>query len=80
MDAVIPEIKEKMWEEVDIFGQNGMVLAKANDYKLIELLSDYYELFNDEEKDEEVYTKYINRKISECRGINNEIPYHTPIY
>jgi hypothetical protein len=66
MNVMIPEIKEKMWEEVDAFDQYGMVLAKANDYKLIELLSDYDELFNDEdEKDEEVYIKCINRKISE---------------
>jgi hypothetical protein len=81
MNVMIPEIKEKMWEVRERYGWYSVILAKANDYKLIELLSDYDILFNDEdEKDEELYTKSINDKISEYRGINNEKRYHNWIF
>jgi hypothetical protein len=51
--------------------------VKCIDYKLIELLRDYDYLYNDEfQKDEELYKKSIEDKVSEYRGINNEKPYH----
>jgi hypothetical protein len=81
MDDVIPEIKEKMWEVPHKYGHFKITLAKANDYKLIELLNDYDMLFfNDDEPDGEAYTRSINDKISEYRGINNEKLYHSPLY
>jgi hypothetical protein len=81
MNVMIPEIKEKMWELSQKYGRYNIVLAKVNDYKLIELLNDYDMLFfDDDEHDEEVHTKYINDKISEYRGINNENLYHSAIY
>jgi hypothetical protein len=81
MNVVISEIKEKMWEIPQKYGHYKITLAKANDYKLIELLSDYKLLYIDKfEKDEESYEESIKDKISEYRGINNEKPYHTPIY
>jgi hypothetical protein len=49
IDVVIPEIKEKMWELSQKYGRYKITLAKANDYKLIELLSDYDMLFFDED-------------------------------
>jgi hypothetical protein len=67
-------------------GKNGrykITLAKVNDYKLIELINDYDMLFFDDDEvddDEEAYTRDINNKISEYRGINNEKYYHTPLY
>jgi hypothetical protein len=82
MDDVIPEIKEKMWEVPQKNGRYKITLAKANDCKLIELLNDYDMLFfddDDDELDEEAYTRSINNKISEYRGINNEKPYHIAI-
>jgi hypothetical protein len=81
MNVMIPEIHEKMWEELDRYGQCTMICPKANDYKLIELLSDYDILYNDEsEKDEELYIKSIEDKISEYRGINNEKSYHNDFF
>jgi hypothetical protein len=81
MYVVIPEIKEKMWEVPYKYGHFKIALAKANDYKLIELLNDYDMLFlDDDESDGEAYTRRINDKISEYRGINNEKPYHTPFF
>jgi hypothetical protein len=76
MDVLIPEIKEKMWEVPEKNGRYKITLAKANDYKLIELLNDYDIFFFDEydEYDDEAYTRDINKKISEYRGINNEKP------
>jgi hypothetical protein len=57
------------------------VLAKANDYKFIELLSDYDILYNDEfEKDNESCKESIEEKIGEYRGINNEKPYHNDYF
>jgi hypothetical protein len=63
-------------------GRYKITLAKVNDYKLIKLLNDYDTLFFDEYDghDEEAYTRSINDKISEYRGVNNEKPYHTPLF
>jgi hypothetical protein len=81
MDVVIPEIKEKMLDVPHKYGHFKITLANVNNYKLIELLNDYDLLFfDDDEHDEEAYTRRINDKISEYRGINNEKPYHTPLY
>jgi hypothetical protein len=83
MDVMIPEIKEKMWEVLEKNGRYKITLAKVNDYKLIELLNDYDMLFFDDDDDvpnEEAYTRDINNKFSEYRGINNEKPYHTPFF
>jgi hypothetical protein len=64
-----------MWEVLEKNDRYKITLAKANDYKLIELLNDYDMLFSDDdEHDGEAYTEHINRKISEYRGINNEKP------
>jgi hypothetical protein len=80
MNVMIPEIKEKMWEMSEKYSYYNITLAKANDFKLVELLSDYDILFNvEDEYDEEVYTRSINDKISEYRAINNEKPYHATI-
>jgi hypothetical protein len=38
---MIPEVHEKMWEEMDRRGRFNTVLANTNDYKLIELLDKY---------------------------------------
>jgi hypothetical protein len=84
INVMIPEIKEKMWEEVDRFGHLGLVCAKPEDYKLTELLFYYDYLYNDDfkkdEGDEESYEENIKDKISEYRGINNEKPYHNDYF
>jgi hypothetical protein len=82
MNVMIPAIHEKMLEEKkDRRGYIVVVYAKPNDYKLIELLSDYDILYNDEfEKDKELYKESIEDKVSEYRGINNEKPYHNDYF
>jgi hypothetical protein len=70
MNVMIPEMHEKMWEEEDKRGCLGVVYAKAEDYKLIELLDYYYIVYIDEiATDTESYKEGIEEKINEYRGI-----------
>jgi hypothetical protein len=72
MNVMIPEIHEKMWEEENRWGCKGVGYAKANDYKFIELLEDYFGLYifkNDNYK--KMYEKNIEEKINEYKGMEN---------
>jgi hypothetical protein len=48
------------------------VYAKANDYKLIELLEDYFKLYIVEDDNyKKMYEESIEEKINEYRGMEN---------
>jgi hypothetical protein len=72
MIVMIPEIHEKMWEEKDRWGHDAVVYASASDYKLIQILKNYSNLYaftSDENKN--ICKEIIEREISEYRGISN---------
>jgi hypothetical protein len=45
MNVMIPEIDKKMWEEKDRWGHEGVVYASVSDYKLIQILQNYSNLY-----------------------------------
>jgi hypothetical protein len=72
MNVMIPEMHEKMWMEKVRWGYDDIVFANVSDYKLIELLDDYYILYIDEpDEDNELYKESIEEKINEYRGVDN---------
>jgi hypothetical protein len=77
MNIMIPEVHEKMWIEMDRQGRCNTVLANATDYKLIGLLNKYDIYFRyGYDKDNEIdqmFKESMKEKISEYRGINNEM-------
>jgi hypothetical protein len=76
MNVMIPEVYEKMWEEVDRQGSCTMVCANASDYKLIGLLNKYDIYFRcGYDKDNEIdqmFKESMKNQINEYRGINNK--------
>jgi hypothetical protein len=77
MNVMIPEIHEKMWVEKDRWGHDGVVYTKASDYKLIQILQNYSNLYTFggiEYKN--ICKEIIEKKISEYRGVNNDKLYH----
>jgi hypothetical protein len=73
MNVIIPEIHEKMWTEKLRWEGDGMVFAKVNYYKLIELLDKYdiyYILGHDEDNElDKLYKECMEEKINEYRVI-----------
>jgi hypothetical protein len=69
---MIPEIHEKMWAEKDRWGHENVGYTNATDYKLIQLLQNYSNLYtfgDDEYKNK--CKEIIEEKIDEYRGIDN---------
>jgi hypothetical protein len=86
---MIPEIHEKMWEE-NKCGHKGVVYAKVEDYKLIELLEKYdvYYIYgrdsidgnNENNEIDQLYIKDLDEKIDEYRGMDSLKSYYRSLF
>jgi hypothetical protein len=81
MNIMIPEIYEKIWEEKNKWGVDIVVYANASDYKLIQILYNYSNLYtfggcfyNSEYKN--ICKEVIKREICQYRGVNNDKLYY----
>jgi hypothetical protein len=74
MDVMIPEIHENIWAEKLRWERIKIALANASDYKLIELLDNYFELYIvKDENYKEMYEESIEEKINEYTRIEKII-------
>jgi hypothetical protein len=75
---MIPEIHKKMWVEEDRWGHDAVVYANASDYKLIQILYNYSNLytFGGNSQYKNICKEVIEREICEYRGVNNDKLYH----
>jgi hypothetical protein len=81
MNVMIPEIDKKMWEEKDKWGHEGVVYANTSNYKLIQILKNYSNLYTFGGVEyKNICKEIIEKKISEYRGVNNDKPYHKEFF
>jgi hypothetical protein len=76
MNVMIHEIHEKMWTEMYRPWEEDIVLADVSDYKVIELLDNYYVFYicgyDEVNEFDKLYKESIEEKINEYTGINNK--------
>jgi hypothetical protein len=83
MNVMIPEIHEKMWEEKDKMGHEGVVYTNESYYKLIQLLQDYSNLYTHTIGDAEYKDKskeLIEEKIDKYRRVDNVKSYYRSLF